>query len=264
MIIRTILLASLMVLVLALAPGCQTEDEKLFEKAQTLLEDRKYDDAMKKLTFMVNQYPESRLTPKAYFKLGEIEYFFFKKPELALDHFVHAAEMDRKGKIGLAAQKHIAEIYLNHIHNYELAILQYQRIIRDFKGLVDEDEFHFLVAKAYYGKRDFKQAIIEYQNMIDMFPKSKKKLEALYNIATCYFIDGQVETARNLYLDFLVQNPKSKHDYDARLSLAMVYEGLDQPEKALRVYEYLAEHYPEEKLAGGKVYMIKERLKDVQ
>jgi len=243
-------------------PGCQKMDEQLYESAEELLEHRKYKEAEKKLTFLVNQYPESPIAAKAYFKLGEMEYFFFKKPEAALDNFVHAARADKKGKTGLEAQKHIAEIYLNHMRNHELAILQYQRIIRDFKGMVEADEFHYMIAQAYYGKRDYKQAIIEYQNMLDMFPDSKLREDGMHSIATCYFVDGQLEEAMNQYLAFLIKYKSSKHDYDARMSLAMVYEGLDQPTKALNVYSYLAEKYPDHPMAGRKVDILAERMKD--
>ena len=242
------------------APGCQKADEQLFEAAETLLELRKYEEAEKKLTFLVNQYPESTFAAQAYFKLGELEYFFFKKPESALDNFVHAARTDKKGKTGLEAQKHIAEIYLNHMRNHELAILQYQRIIRDFKGMVDADEFHYLIAQAYYGKRDYKQAIIEYQNLLDKFPGSKRNEEARYNIATCYFIDGQLEEAREQYLAFLAKYPDSRLDYDGRMSLGLVYEGQGQTEKALKVYEYLAGKYTDMPLPAKKVDLMKKRI----
>ncbi|MDH5511339.1 MAG: tetratricopeptide repeat protein, partial [Nitrospinota bacterium] len=232
--------AAAVAIIMLQGPGCQKMDEQLYDSAEELLKLRKYEEAEKKLTFLVNQYPESGFAAKAYFKLGELEYFFFKKPEAALDNFVHAARADKKGKTGLEAQKHIAEIYLNHMRNHELAILQYQRIIRDFKGMVEADKFHYLVAQAYYGKRDYKQAIIEYQNLLDIFPESKRREEVMYNIATCYFVDGQLEEAMAQYLAFLIKHNSSKHDYDARMSLAMVYEGLERPQKALSVYEYLA------------------------
>lgn len=246
---------------LAFTSGCEKADQKLYESAVNLLEFNKYDDAVNKLTFLVAEYPESPWAAKAYFKLGEINYFYFKKPEAALDNFVHAAGKDKKGEVGLKAQKHIAKIYLSHMRNHELAILQYQKILQDFEGVVEPEEFYFLIGKAYYGKRDYKQAIIEFRSLADKFPHSELRMDALYYIAACHLIDGRPKKAVELYTNFLKIYHGAKYSYDARLGLAMSYEGIGDLEKALSEYKKMGKLFPDNAPVARKIELVNARIK---
>jgi TolA-binding protein len=248
-------------LLLALSSaGCQKVDRELYESAERMVERDKYDEAANKLRFLVSEYPDSRWTAKAYFKMGEINYYYYKKPEIALDSFVHAAQLDKTGAVGMEAQRRIADIYLNNLHNPELAILQYQKILKDFGGKAARDEYGFLIGQAYFGKRDYKQAIIEFRGLIDKFPQSPIRLDAIYYTALCHYIGGEPEKAALIFTDLLRKYHHSKYDYDAQLGLGMSYEEMEQPGKALEVYQRMLAQFPSQELVSKKIAAVTAKI----
>ena len=243
-----------------LFPSCQKADKSLYESAERMQERSKYEDAMNKLRFLVSEYPDSKWAPKAYFKMGELQYYYFRKPEAAMDAFVRAAELDKGGATSLAAQRLIADIYQNHMRNYDLAILQYQKILKDYPNLEGPEEYYYLIGKAYFSKRDYKQAIIELKNLADKYPEGKYKEDALYFHAVCHYIGGEPEKAAELFISFLKKHHHGKYDYDAQLGLAMTYEEMEKPDKALEVYQRMMAQYPGRDLLVKKITAVSEKI----
>ena len=243
-----------------LIPSCQKEDRSLYESAERMQEQNKYEDAMNKLRFLVSEYPDSKYAARAYFKMGEISYYHFRKPEAAMDSFVRAAELDKGGATSLAAQKLIADIYQNHMRNYELAILQYQKILKDYPNIEEQEEFYYLIGRAYFSKRDYKQAIIEFKSLADKFPEGKYKEDALYYLAVCHYIGGEPDKAAGLFISFLKKHHHGKFDFDAQLGLAMSYEEMEKPEKALEVYQRMMAQYPGRDLLAKKITAMNEKI----
>ncbi|MDH4185248.1 MAG: tetratricopeptide repeat protein, partial [Nitrospinota bacterium] len=166
---------------------------------------------------------------------------------------------EKSAKIGLEAQMHIADIYLNHLNNHELAILQYQKILKDYKSSVDPDEYQFLIGKAYFMKSDYNQAIIEFKALLDSHPDSQHAQDALYHMALCHFIGGEPQKAADIYSDILKRFHHGKYDYDARLGLGMSYEEMEQFDKALDVYKRMEKQYPDKPLVKKKLETLDAR-----
>ncbi len=240
--------------------ACDTREKTLYQEAERLWLDEHYEDAVSKLRVVVEEYPESGYAPKALVRLGEIYYLNLDEPEKAIDYLTDATKKRAPDKLRLKARLYIGEIYENSLRNYDLAILQYQKIINEYKDIIKEDEYLYRVANAYFRKGDYAQAVIEFQSLLNRFPKSDLSLDARYQVANSKFISGAAKEALHYFEKLLKDSPGNKYDYDIRLGIAICYEELSQLKKALAKYKDMLKLYPDKSILSRKVDSIKNRL----
>lgn len=122
-------------------------------------------------------------------------------------------------------------------------------IADEFGGTPSGKAAHYYAGMSYYGLGQFTEAIEE----LDQFPKSSTAFSALAlgTIGDAFVELGQMDDAADYYVKAanIVDN-----DLTAPLMMwkaALAYEGLDQKDKALKLYEKIAEKYPESRQAAG-------------
>lgn len=240
--------------------GCHRQSSEAYEKAQNLWLAGRYPEAVSKLMVIVEEHGGDPAAAKALFRLGEIHYLNLDEPRKALDYFVRAASKNAATQIGLKSHNYIAEIYLEAMGAYDLAVLQYQRIINEYKSQIKEEEYRYLIGRAYFKKGDYTQAVIEYQSLVELFPTSELTYEARYQIANCHFVSGHTKEALRLFTILLAEATSMQYDYDLRLGIAICYEELSQLESALEAYKELIEHYPQRQILERKKASIEKRI----
>ncbi|MBI4666856.1 MAG: tetratricopeptide repeat protein [Nitrospinae bacterium] len=249
-----------LVLTLFALAGCSDRVQELFDDSEKLWLEGRHSEAVSKLRVIVEEYPDSSFTSHSLYKLGEIHYLDLNEPEKAIQFFARAAEREKSGDLALKAHNYMGEIYEQALRNYDLAVMQYKRILTEFKGQVNEEEYLSHIATAYFKKGDYNQAIAEYQAVIAKAPRSEFALDASYQIANSKFIMGEAKTALDLFRKILLENPKSRYEYDVRLGIAICYEEMDQLQKALDEYNDLKKRYPDKLLIDRKLESIQKRL----
>lgn len=255
-------LAPLLALALAAAlmGGCQNRDRSLYDDAEKLWLNDQHDEAISKLQLLVTEYPSSSLVSKALFRLGEIYYLNLRDHVKALDYFIRVTEREGLTELNLQAHRYIADIYEGSVRDYDLAILQYQKILNNFRSLVQPGEYQLAIGRAYFRKGDCRQAIIELEALLNDNSKSQFALDARYQIANCYQLLGQRKEAIEMYERMTEDYPRGKYDYDIRLALGVSYEEMDNLEKAAQVYQTMERDYPDRELIARRLDSARKRL----
>lgn len=257
--IRLSKLASALAIILLLA-ACSDHVEGLFDDAEKLWLAGRHAEAVSKLRVIVEEYPSSSYTSRALIKLGEIHDLDLNEPEKAIDFLARAIEKEGKSPLALKAHQKLAGIYEQSIKNYDLAIMQYQRIMNEYKGKVDEEEYMSKMSEAYFKKGDYAQVVLESQELLNKHPNGTRAVDARYQIANARFIMGDAKSAIELFRKILQDYPKSKYEYDVRLGVAICLEELEQLPKALEEYNDLKKRYPDKTLVSRKIESVKKRL----
>lgn len=252
-------LASACVIALFLA-ACSDRVADLFDDAESLWLAGRHAEAVSKLRVIVEEYPNSAYTSRALIKLGEIHDLDLNEPEKAIDFLARAVEKEGKSDLALKALQKLAVIYEQSLRNYDLAIMQYQRIRNEYKGKVDEEEYIGKMADAYFKKGDYTQSIIESQELLAKYPNGPRAIDARYQIANSKFIMGDAKNALELFRNILQDYPRSKYEYDVRLGVAICLEEMEQLPKALEEYNDLQRRYPDKTLITRKIESVKKRL----
>ena len=242
------------------ASGCVGRDKKLYDDAESLWLNEKYEEAVSKLRLLVDEYPDSAIVSKALFRLGEIYYLNLDDPDKSLGYFERAAEVEETKEAGLKAREYMADIYENATQDYDKAIIQYQKIIHDYKGLVKEDEYVYRIAGAYFKKGDYDQAIIEYTSILERFPGSDLRFDVLYQVASAKLVLGNPEEALGIFRALLEKGGGSRRDYDIRLGVATCYEDMGKLPEALSEYRKMSKLYPGKVLVERKIDSLNKRM----
>lgn len=246
--------------VILLLAACADRVADLFDDAEKLWLAGRHAEAVSKLRVIVEEYPNSAYTSRALIKLGEIHDLDLNEPEKAIDFLSRAAEKEGKSDLALKAQQKLAGIYEQSIGNYDLAIMQYQRIMNEYKDKVDEEEYMSKMAEAYFKKGDYAQVILESQELLAKHPNGARAIDARYQIANSKFIMGDAKSALELFRKILQDYPRSKYEYDVRLGVAICLEEMEQLTKALEEYNDLAKRYPDKTLITRKIESVEKRL----
>jgi tetratricopeptide (TPR) repeat protein len=256
----TTAMAALLLALLLCLPACVDDNQDRYDEAEKLWLDENYEAAVSKLTVVVEQAKSGDLKARGLFRLGEIHYLNLEEPDKAIGFFSQAAEISGDVTLDLEANNYIADIYRNALANYDLAILQYQRILHEYPGLIDEASYRYKIAQSYFAKGNYPQAIIEFQELLDRNPESELVPDALYQIANCKFIAGQAEEALALFTALLKRFPDGKYEYDVHLGIAILFEEQDRLKEALAAYETMAKKWPDKELIARKIDSVRKRI----
>ena len=249
------------VIALAIAvSGCVGRDQRLLDDAQRLWLGEHYEESASKLLLLVDEYSDSKLVPRALLRLGEIYYLNLDDPDKSAAYFLRLAESKDDGGLGLQARNYLADIYENSKRNYDLAIEQYQTILSEYSDKINENDYRYKVARAYFRKQNYAQAIIEYQALLERNPNEDLRLDALYQIATCKFISGKTGEALEIFKGLLAKYPKSRYDYDIRLGIGSCYEEQEKLPDALLEYQKMLKLYPDKALIERKIDSVQKRM----
>lgn len=241
------------------APGCEKRDKSLYEEAERLWLNDRYDAAISKLRLLVDEFPESKIAPQALFRIGEIYYLSLDEPAKGLEYLERAAGEAGDEALALPARRYMAEIYEKSIRDYDLAIEQYHKIINEGGPDVEEDEYHYRIARAYFKKGDYSQAAIEYKTLLERFPESGRKEDAWYQIATLMILLEKPEEALEIFRKLLTDGPSPEREYDIRMGIGACYEEMGKLDEALGEYHKARELYPDRELIARKIDAVNKR-----
>jgi len=258
--LRRMALAMACALFLLPLTACQPEEARMYDEAQALLLAERVNEAVAKLAVIVEIGSDRTVIEKSLFRLGEIYYLSLGEPQKGLDYFSQMVERSPHSERAVQALLYEAEIYEGSFSQYDSAILQYQRIIKEYGDHGNIDEYIYHIGLLYYQKGDCAQASIEWTGLINRFPESHRRIDAEYQKINCLFVSGASKKAIKGFEQLLRNYPDSRYDYDARLGMAMSYEELDKPSKALAEYRLLLERYPSKIAIQRKVASVEKTL----
>jgi len=250
------------IFLLFLAISCSRESaESLYQNGEDLWSKGEVERSLNNFLTIINNYPESDQYDNALFKAGELYYLNYNDYSKAIKYFRQlAASKESITKIKFQAQTYIAEIYENSLHNYDLAIIEYQRLINNFDKWMQPGFGHYKIAECYYKKGDYNQAIIEYETLLEQFPSSSLVQESINQIVTCYYILGDCSKAFEKYDVFKEKYSASQLMPEIRFEIGSCYEEEGNLTKSLRIFEDLKGAYSNKKLLEMKIKSIEKRL----
>lgn len=219
--------------------------ERLFAKANKLLDDKDYTEARAILLEIRNRDLSKKFAPLAQLRLAD-SYVKEDDTEKAVAEYRRFLDMYPDHRHAAYAQYQIAMIYFNQIESPErgysgaaAALAEFQKLKRDFprnpyKDLIDirmekcrnvMGDYEFMVGEFYMHKESYHAAIERFEGLLKNFPDYKKPEKVLWNLALSYRKIGEKEKSRE-YLNRLVEKfPASAFASAARKELSSLQAG---------------------------------------
>lgn len=247
---------------LLISISCSRESaELLYKIGENLWNKGEVESSLDNFLKIIEKYPDSDYYDDALFRTGELYYLNYRNFLNAIKYFRQLLlDNNSSFKLKFQAQTYIAEILYDSLKNYDLAIIEYQRLINNFGNRVAPDLMHFKIARCYYKKGDYRQAIVEYEILLEQFPASHLAEESIYQIITSNFVLGDCSKAFKRYNMFRERYPESQFMPDVKFEIGSCYEEEGDLIKSLEIFNNLEDVYANKKLLKMKINSIEKRL----
>lgn len=232
--------------------------EKDFHRAEELIAQGSYDQAVAILNELHQEYTNHTLGRKALYQVGEVRSLYQQQYAEAILTFLAVEESYPNSDIGLQAQRQVADIYKNKLRDYPRALVVYQRLLE--RGLTDSDRIQHEIADAYFRMNDFKQALLEYEALRSSYPDSPLQAEVRYRMGITLSLEGKGKEAEVVFREVLSLWPQSPFALESKFSLATVLEERDELAAAMKVLEELKGSYPNTELLNRRLTQLRQRL----
>lgn len=151
--------------------------------------------------------------------------------------------------------------------DYQGAIDMYQAVIREKPETSAARKAQLAVGRLHIDKMNRPEnGVSMYQELIATAPDSEETAEAYYRLGFYYFKSADYVSAQKSFDTVVNQFPHLERSHNAQLMLAKTYENAQNFEKAVEVYENVANRHPDGKRAGqaliNKARIQKQFLKD--
>lgn len=238
--------------------GFEQRLETEFHRAEELVAQGSYEQAVNMLTELHQDYPEHSLGRQALYKAAEVRSLYQQQFAEAILGFLAVEASYPNSEIGLQAQRQVADIYKNKVRDYPRAVMVYKQLLA--RGVADSDRMQHEIADAYFRMNDFKQALLEYDTLRRSYPDSPLQAEVLYRMGITLSLEGKGREAEVMFREVISLWPQSPFALESKFSLATVLEERDELAAAMKVLEELKEIYPNTELLNRRLTQLRERL----
>ena len=154
------------------------------------------------------------------------------------------------------AEKHLQD------ENYRGALEVYQTAVDSKPETPESRQAQLAIAKLHIEKMNQPQQGVQiYQDLIAAAPDSEEAIEACYRLGIYHLKIKDYQPARQSFNIIINNFPMLEVSYSAQLMLAKSYEDPGDYEKAIEVYDNVANRYPEGKRAA-QALVNKARIQD--
>lgn len=248
-------------LALAALPACtERRQSRLLEQAEAKLSENKPEEASELYRKVVGMDADSKPAVKAYYRLGFILETFLKDFEGALLSYQEFNKHSEDQVSIYEVQKRIANIYFQHLGDYEKAAEAYKKVLLVSPESLEADLFLFRKAQSFFRLNKFEEARKEFQNLLERFPKSQFAAKARYGIGNTYYMEGSYTVAIEALKQVLRQHPNSDDAVEAQFLMAQCLEHDGKLQNAAEMYESLRDRYPVTEILELRIGEVQRRL----
>ena len=232
--------------------------EQDFHRAEELVTEKSYDQAVAVLTELHQEYSSHPLGREALYKVGEVRSLYQQQYAEAILAFLAVEERYPNSEIGLQSQRQVAEIYKTKLRDYPRAVVAFKRLLD--REVADSDRIQHEIADAYFRMNDFKQALLEYETLRSSYPDSPLQAEVRYRMGITLSLEGKGKEAEVVFREVISLWPQSPFALESKFSLATVLEERDELAAAMKELEELKGRYPNTELLNRRLTQLRERL----
>ena len=240
--------------------GCFQNPGQLFREAEQTSSEGNFQGAVALYSKLIRKYPNSPFSDRSLFRLGETYLLNLDDDRNALKYFQKIAEDSNNRDLKYQANVYMADIFLQSFRNYDLAIIQYQKLINEYGTPSTDDDNQFKIAECYLLKGDCRQAIVEYHILLEKYPASNLVMDAKFQMANCFYMMGNCGEALDRYQALLDQNMENPYSIDIQFGIGSCKEEQGDYQEAIRIFQKIKDQYPNRELLEMKIESLKNRV----
>jgi TolA-binding protein len=224
-------------------PSSEYVENALFEIALVHLQRQNYMEALRGLSFLLEDYPDGINSKKYYLNRGLVNYNLKRYPE-ALEDFKSVVAKYSKDEETQEAINAIKEIYNEEGRGEEL-IDYLKNEANQTLRISYEDSTIYAAALRPYLEKNCQAATMAFRNYIGRFPKAYFGTEARFYLAECLYLEKKYDEALDGYL-YAIRENHPEFLERANRQAAAIYIWQEKHDLALPLLQQL------ERISSGK------------
>ena len=240
------------------ACGFTSNSHQQILKAQRLLQDLRYQEAVHEYEKMLDYLPPSLLKNKIYFQLGEIHNLYLGNHQKAIAYFEKIIQDTPDTRWKVKAKEKLAKIYQEQLGDFAMAEKYYQQLYGFFPSLKNQDFYQLRLAFGHLEQGHLKRAEAVLKQILSS-PAHRFKKEAYYYMGLVKFNSQKWQEAINFWRDYLTRENRQSEIVETKLLLANAYETMEQLQKAYDIYYSLLGEYPNHEVVRNRLKSVYRR-----
>jgi tetratricopeptide (TPR) repeat protein len=191
---------------------------------------------------------------------AHVAHFEAKSYATAVDFYRHIIFRSQDPDERKSAEYFIAQIQFENLHDYNQAVMEYEKLLKLASTPNEIFRYRLNVAKSYLQMNNLDQALVEIDILLSTKGTSKEGIyEAQILKANTLIASKHLEEAASLLESVFKEDADKTHKASAGLSLAVCYEQLKNFNGAIQVLEDLRPLYPNPEFLKDRIERLKGR-----
>lgn len=242
--------------------ACSPPEARDYKTAQQDMAQGHYRIALASIDRVLKRAPESAHAVKAARDGARIASLETKDYKKAADFHQFLVLHSKDPVERVSSQKQLAAIYFDQLQNYEKAIVELNKLIRDTESDVEIARYKLDIARANYYLNNFFQAHSELDDLLKRNVGDNEKFSAWVLKSNIHIALKEYPQAVKILKMVTMTFPEKSLQENVYQTLAVCYEESDNFAEAIKTLEAVKDRYAQPEYVEIRIKRLKERQKN--
>ncbi len=242
--------------------ACTNPQEKDFNTAAKLAEEKKYSESIKYYEYVIKRDPDADLAEAAARDGARISFFDAKNFQKAIYFYKHLVVHSQQAEERIKSQRAVAEIYFDQLQEYNNAITEFSKLLQMPHSDHELAEFKISIARAHYYLNNFFQAESEINEILRLKIDEDMRFRSQILLGDLLMAQKNYKRAVDLYKEVIKNHPEKSTSENVAFAMAVCYEETDQFKEAIQVLESIKDKYQPREYVELRIKRLNSRLKN--
>jgi tetratricopeptide (TPR) repeat protein len=242
--------------------ACSPPEAKEYKLAQEEIAQGHFHIAVSSIEKVLKRAPESEYALKAArdgTRIATLETKDYKKAAAFFQFLVlHSTDAAER----VSSQKQLAAIYFDQLQNYEQAIVEFNKLIRDTESDQEIAKYKLDIARSNYYLNNFFQAHSELDDLLKRNVGDNEKFAAWVLKSNIHIALKEYPKAIEILKKVTMTFPEKSLQENVYQTLAVCYEEGDNFAEAIKTLELVKDKYAKPEYIEIRINRLKERQKN--
>lgn len=242
--------------------ACSPPEAKDYQVAQAEMGKGHHHIALSSIDRVLKRAPDSEYAVKAARDGARVSSLETKDYKKAAGYYQFLVLHSPDALERLNAQKQLAAIYFDQLQNYEQAIIELNKLIRDTESGVDIAKYKLDIARANYYLNNFFQAHSEIDDLLKIKVDDGERFSAWVLKSNIHIALKEYPKAIEILKKVTSMFPQKSLQENVYQTLAVCYEESDNYTEAIKTLESVKDKYAQPEYIEIRIKRLKERQKN--
>jgi tetratricopeptide (TPR) repeat protein len=227
-------------------------------KAQDLINDQKFGDAVKIYESILQKKPSKNIAIKINFQLGELYSIYLNNYEKSLKHYLSIVNSSNEPNWQVKSLERVGIIYSEDLKNFKEAEKTYRTLINFHPILQRQNDYKYKYALSIFMQDKYKESIEKF-NELKTIKDARIVLDSYYHAGLAYFYRREWKEALSEWKEYLKRETRKDKIVNTKFLIANAYESSEKLKEAYNIYYSILGEYPHPEIIKSRLESLYNR-----